>query len=79
MLKHPIAWSGVNQVHGWCVTDFLNACYIVRNMTQLFSFPTPKEFVCLQLHATGRKFLVQYRSGTEDVALQTFSRRTRYI
>jgi hypothetical protein len=73
MLKHPIAWCGATQAHGWCMTD------LVRNMTQKFSFPTPKEkpLFMLQLHAPGRKLLVQYGSGTGDVSWQAFSRRRR--
>jgi hypothetical protein len=86
MLKHPIALYGATQAHGWCVTDLYNVCCVVRNMTQLcmtqmFSFPAPKEkhLFILQLHAPGRKLVVQYASGTDGVAWQAFSRRRRHI
>jgi hypothetical protein len=50
MLQHTIPCSGTTQMHNCCVTDLLNVCLVISNMTSLFSYPTPKEnaFACLQ-------------------------------
>jgi hypothetical protein len=57
MLKHTIPCTGARQTHDRCVRDLLNDCFVVSNMTPLFSFPTPKQnaFVHLPVACTGQE------------------------
>jgi hypothetical protein len=47
MLKHPIAWCGATQTHGWCMTDLLECplCSQEHDPNVLISHSKGKAFV----------------------------------